>query len=944
MGLFAEQLEREITQAIRAQGIVVWVDPPGHGRGFVEGLRARFQERAFPYPTVAFDGSFLATLYALEPHLSAEVVYLLVYVPGLTEATVDRTPLLEVKKAGQPLPRPPRQIFEEVAGALVPAEDLRRFLSGWDGDLEVADRWLTARATDDPRVVRLLDRESPADVVQDLILDGRLLNTYGLQPGDLQHWLQHTFGFTLADSDDELRERLFAHLLCVEYVADLAPTAPSERMADFRGVPEAAVSACRHATARLRAQRPDEYEQLALDLEAQFGEERAWAQDKELGRVDTFRFEDQVLAEQALLALERRDHERAARIAVQRLGEAGAGGSFWVGRDPQRRWLWEWIREAASLWGLATPPAAPLSWRTHREAVDAYTATLARVDRSHRRFEQQDARLRGLHSLAEFPRTRGVVRGLRDRVRRYVDATVGAWSALCDAAGPLPPADLQLRRLFEEDVAPRTSGSDTLALFMVDALRYELALELREVFDGLADASCTLKPRLAELPTETFVGMNAIPPVARDGRLTPAWTAGGMTGFRTGEFAVTTPDDRRKAISQRVGMTPVPGLKLDQVIGATPEMLRDEIKGAKVVVVHSREIDSAGHAGVGISHFDLLVGQLVAAFHRLNAAGVRTFVFTADHGFLLGDETAVRDATAAESPQLPARYLFARHADLRPSWSCFSLASLAYDSDPSRPEWLLFARDSRIFSKEIPTFIHGGNSLQERLVPVLTVIRTPPAQAEQPRQRRLEVEVRPAGFGAVEIELQVLDVSEQHALAFMVQEVDLALRVADRSDVSVVLGEVHNAARLAGGALRVRVGDAPARAVFRLEGRAEGVARVELHGVSERIPPYVLAQPIPVIAVAGPGPAVPPDRTDWLDGLPTELAPFRAVFRHLEAHATLGEDQLVSLLGGPPVGVRQARVLSRLLADARWRAHLPFDVQIHDTGGRKQYIRETRKG
>ena len=58
MGIFAEQLEREISQAISAQGIVVWVDPPGHGRGFVEGLRARYQERAFPYPTVAFDGSF----------------------------------------------------------------------------------------------------------------------------------------------------------------------------------------------------------------------------------------------------------------------------------------------------------------------------------------------------------------------------------------------------------------------------------------------------------------------------------------------------------------------------------------------------------------------------------------------------------------------------------------------------------------------------------------------------------------------------------------------------------------------------------------------------------------------------------------------------------------------------------------------------------------------
>jgi hypothetical protein len=67
-------------------------------------------------------------------------------------------------------------------------------------------------------------------------------------------------------------------------------------------------------------------------------------------------------------------------------------------------------------------------------------------------------------------------------------------------------------------VAPLLKGGERTALFVLDALRYEMALELRDELENAA-LQFDLRARLAELPTITAVGMNVLAPVARDGRL-----------------------------------------------------------------------------------------------------------------------------------------------------------------------------------------------------------------------------------------------------------------------------------------------------------------------------------------------------------------------------------------------------------------------------------------
>src|SRR5690606_27304199 len=89
----------------------------------------------------------------------------------------------------------------------------------------------------------------------------------------------------------------------------------------------------------------------------------------------------------------------------------------------------------------------------------------------------------------------------------------------CESEGPLPDASLQQRNLFEQEVAPLLRDDERAALFLVDAMRFEMGEELRELIGKQPGNTVRLSPSLAELPTVTEVGMNVIPPVARRGRL-----------------------------------------------------------------------------------------------------------------------------------------------------------------------------------------------------------------------------------------------------------------------------------------------------------------------------------------------------------------------------------------------------------------------------------------
>jgi PglZ domain len=288
----------------------------------------------------------------------------------------------------------------------------------------------------------------------------------------------------------------------------------------------------------------------------------------------------------------------------------------------------------------------------------------------------------------------------------------------------LPPALVKLRESLEkctrsrQVLHPLTQGHKKVAYFLIDAFRYEMATELIQEFEG-AGTTVTLKGRYAELPSITAVGMNILAPVHQNGRVILAGSDG-FKGFKTGEYTVRKPDERVRAMSEKsvdnisAGRRRVRGLTLAEICNWSTTSLKQSCANTNLVVVHSREIDDAGEANVGLATFETWLQQIKSAWNHLKSIGINEFVFTADHGFLLQDQTT------QEKPYRDShrRYVLAKEPRLEEEMVTVSLNALKYEGQEG---YLLFRKDTAVFASGIPgvTFVHGGNSLQERVIRML---------------------------------------------------------------------------------------------------------------------------------------------------------------------------------------------------------------------------------
>ena len=950
-GLVAAALEQVLLSELRRHGTVVWLDGAGAFVRFVDGLQARAKAGGFPFPVVAYRGSFLELLLELEPFGSGlDQAPLLIHMPGYTEETIRKTPVLELYESGVRFRRAPETLVREVAAGKVAPEALERFLAEGVPTLEVADEWLTSQLDNSREgLARNLDSLGPRTVLDQALSALGSGETFlkkqvatSAEQEVLQAYLSRQTGLDTAwiafyrqaggeGTRDELAELLSAWigwLLAVEYVHDLAREPKLAQLAPLKSLSPPLVKSCVGLVEHLREKHQDAYATLADEVEQHLHEELPAVRAEDLGRIDTFRVEEQRVLEAAVTALAAGEWARVKAWADVRTEDR----SFWLRRDPARRRAWALVREGAELGVVLTGCPRPLEGvRGLHAAVDRYASAAFVVDRAHRRFEQRQATLLD-SQVPHFGDLKGCVHVLRRAYREWADRLAADFARVCREEGFLPDDSLQQRTLFDQVVQPAAS-EERVALFMLDAFRYEMATELVEELKAPGTV-VDLKPRLAELPSVTSVGMNALAPVAMAGRL---HVAGALAGFKTGEFTVRTPEDRARAIGQRTAGKQSILLKLSEVCDSDPEQLKRRIASARVVVVHGTEFDDAGEANVGPATFEHSLRQLRSAWAQLQRAGAKSFVFTADHGFMLLDETT-RTVPFGKRTDPHPRYVLDELARAEPGMVNVSLQALGYDGLTGH---LLFREDTALFATTRPgaTFVHGGNSLQERVIPVLTVRRERPPVASQVRyevQARREKDV----MGVRRLTLRVVTAAGQ--LGFTTKrDVTLALRAVGASEVSVVLKDLSGPGAIQDGRLRVPADAEWSELFFALEGAASGQARVELYhpDAVEKLDPVRLADWFEVDFRRGGTVASQPAPTDrelsWTDSFTNEGE--RTVFQHLDKHGAITEAEVTQLLGSPRAFRRFSLAFDELLRK------VPFRVRIETAPDGKRYVKEGEK-
>jgi hypothetical protein len=945
LGPVSAALEADLRTWVRRHGIVLWLDLDNHYSGFVDRLVRMKDEGSIAYEIRAFRGSHLELLLDLEPLESGvEKTPLVIHLPGFNEDSIRETPLLEFYFAGARYRKAVGTLLSEAAGANVRPEQIKAFRDRGAFTLEEADAWLMDLLADrEGGLVSHLRALSLPAVIDDLLGGGFVASRIGSAEELTILWerlaawtgLPESWrGDALPPGTPRAEDVAFAAAgwaLAVEYVEDLKRPPVAARLQAARDLPRPVVEACRALATHLRERHRGFYRRTADETEAILRDEVEIAKAEDLGKIDTFRFEEDKVLLGALEALGRGDWEPVSAWASAR----DAGESFWLRDDPSRRSAWLLAADAARL-GLTIKAAGDsLDARGDMDrAIERYTSLGAAVDRAHRHMEQRRAALL-YPPLPEFESLRANLDRARSLWRDWADRWAVDFNALCKARGFLPDARFQQRTIFDEVVKPLAQETGTTAFFVVDALRYEMGEELFGLFSDARATTPILWARLAELPTATEVGMNVLAPVADRGRLCPVIADGVVLGFSTGEFRVSDPDSRKRAMHDRVGGSTCPLLTLEDVVTRESMSLKQSISRARLVIVHSDEIDRAGERGAGPAVFDQVLQKLRAAWKLLRDVGVRRFVFTADHGFLLIDEGGRTAQSHGRKVDPKRRHVFSSVAADHSGEVRVPLADLGYDST----DQLMFPETTALFDTgRRPTgFVHGGNSLQERVIPVLTLVHRTAVGGTNTRYI-IHATAKEGVAGMHCVETTVL-APPQGELAFGgVSEVELSLRAPELPEVHVEPCQARGKAKVSAGAIVATVGET-FELFFRLSGPSETRVLIEIYhqGAEADVVPFVVDGRFAVTAFRGTQEV--PTRAGtieanltWSSNLPE--GGVRRLFEHLAAHGAVTEDEATAMLGGP----RELRRFA--IRFEEFAAKLPFEVRIDVIGGVKRYVRQ----
>ncbi len=731
MSTFHEEIAGRVGRHLKDRGLLVFYDPRREFEAFVDALTSGGDEDVIeiagtPAWLLRYRGSYVALRHEVDRRLAAgEPRRGLVYVPG-EERDRKRSALMEFDLAGHTYEPQLRKLARDILR--------ERFSDGQiDGFLEPAGVGYTEIASyydqgsEDTSIVRLLYGNVGSDaILAQWILDaGRddELREKGAAP-ELRALVQSRVGLALSDAPplQTARRDLARYVLINEFRMDLGGESPDALDLVPEPTQKDQRERIRAIAEELRRSDPGVYGALADEVESDLGLAGLTLDPGQLGAIDTFRFEERRLLEEAGRLLAAGEHARALALA------RGREDSHWVRTNPRRLAQWSALQQAAVLGQRVhacgqelgdfkgKPPAA---WIERYVAEDGWNAVDG-VDRRLGAF---------LSAMDEEPVAAPAIGRTRQAYAEWVRRLNEGFTPALVGSQWDTGWELHQTQVFDTRVKP---GEQPIAFFVVDAFRYEMADELAERLGQTGRV--TLEAAVGALPTITPVGMAALLPGASASfAVRPSGT--GVCGAIEGTALPDWPA-RWKHLQSRV-----PGvveIRLEQLLHLSPDAVSAHVSGARLVVVRSQDIDAVGEANVGLvaqQAMATVIPNLARAVHRLGKAGIGRFVVSADHGHLL-DETQDDDmkieTPGGEKVDLHRRCWAGRGGKTPAGAVRVAGANLGYDTDLD----FVFPSGRGVFlSGGGLRYHHGGLSLQELIVPVLSITMKEDLSAPAPEAK-----------------------------------------------------------------------------------------------------------------------------------------------------------------------------------------------------------------
>lgn len=526
---------------------------------------------------------------------------------------------------------------------------------------------------------------------------------------------------TRSSSWGALADELWRYLLFSEFVFDLPVDLP-DLLGNVPRAPAEARLLVEDLCDRLRNDQRTQalYIDRAESVEKELNLQDACQAIEDLGARDTFPFEERSFYAQAVEALQCDEVDKLRQV-LQRHTQ-----SVWIGRG-ENQVQWALLQAAAGLVQACEDADRQLTERqiiNHNRGmetlVDLYIRSVREADRLQREFEQAVGDTLGFEGETE-----SVIRQARLTYRKLADKLQGLFVRNLEKSGWPVLGKLSNADAFDQVVAPKlTESGRRVALFLIDAMRYELGVELAKQLNE--EGQVEIQAACAQLPTITPVGMASLLPGA--GQTLQLREKDGKALVELDGQSLTSAAQRMEILRKRYGQR-FAEVDLAKFL---PEKRKLD-STVEILVLRSNEMDSDfennPEAAPGL--ISRTFRRVRSAIHKLREIGFQEAVILTDHGFFLN--TAIEAGDVCSKPpgkwvNLHERILLGDGASDANNlvMSSESLGIRGDFSQVALPKAMVAYRAGL-------SYFHGGASLQEALVPVISIrIRVPEKKVETP--------------------------------------------------------------------------------------------------------------------------------------------------------------------------------------------------------------------
>lgn len=282
------------------------------------------------------------------------------------------------------------------------------------------------------------------------------------------------------------------------------------------------------------------------------------------------------------------------------------------------------------------------------------------------------------------------------------------------------PGVINQQRFYSSHIAPHIREEERVFVIISDALRYEAGKELQEEIQSKIIGKCELETMLGVVPSVTKLGMASLLPHRK------------LSIDHTGQVLVngqsTSGIENRRRILTNVNEQSL-AVHYKELVEMNITKQREMFKGKKLIYIYHDTIDGIGdNAATEIQTFDAVeqaIEQLSDLVRSLtNNISATNIYVTADHGFLyerdkLAESDLMKKETI-EALEIKRRYILSHEEKEVSGQLSINLSDLIESNEPLYA-YVPNATIRYRIQGAGANFVHGGASLQEIVVPLLTI-------------------------------------------------------------------------------------------------------------------------------------------------------------------------------------------------------------------------------